>query len=708
MHLLRRAQLAHKSHTMSKSTTTPHEMLPVPTALHIVLTNIARHISKSNGESTVIPIEQCYASNINISYISAKCVTSPMPFPPFDASIMDGFCIRLKDDEVVVETGIGQSFEVTGCSLAQAATKEEGSTSSLSSCIQNEARYVATGAAIPLGFNTVIPIEQIQITIRDNITGNNLDISNIELLAAIESNDHTVMIQIIGSDSDMSSTRIVKRNQWIRRAGCDLPINSVLMDAGQVIGPVQIGLLVQSGIQEINVRPVPKVGVLSTGNELLSISSPPASTGLKYGQIYDVNRPSLLALMRQFGAEAVDLGCAMDRRESLVAKIRQGLRDCDILITSGGVSMGELDLLEDILVTTFGATVHFGRIHMKPGKPTTFLTCSMDDNDHGCNKITKKTRFIFALPGNPVSVMVCSHLFLRPAVELLRRGSNSSAAEDIVQHALVHPEIDATLESNVKVDVERPEYHRVSIRWDASTGRFIAKSTGVQRSSRLMSMDGAHGLMCLPQGVPGEKMLCKVGESWPVLLIDGPYCCAEKLCRWKDSRHANGRIFEDPTASSTTKNSKKAPKMPLKVGIVSIDGCSASMADLKLRVLSSLDTAVIVYSKSSSDQDVVKMLKRNNDTEAELIVVVANGGFKRDSRVAAALSDVLDKRADALALQIRQWAATQNGLAGLFEVVVGRVNDKVIVFLPEVGLEGGLKKVYGRLIFHAIMIGKGK
>ena len=185
-------------------------------------------------------------------------------------------------------------------------------------------------------------------------------------------------------------------------------------------------------------------------------------------------------LLREAGAVPIDLGIAADDGTALRTAVQGALarQDLHVLVTSGGVSMGERDLLKELLATLPGAQIHFGRLAMKPGKPTTFATVPVPVQD-GIGVSSIATKLVFALPGNPVSALVTSKLLMLPA---LRRLGGATPAE------CLHAQVDVALEAPLKLDPERPEYHRAQLCWRRGTGDggagggFIASSTGVQFS----------------------------------------------------------------------------------------------------------------------------------------------------------------------------------------------------------------------------------
>ena len=186
-------------------------------------------------------------------------------------------------------------------------------------------------------------------------------------------------------------------------------------------------------------------------------------------------------------------------------RLRTALRSVDVIITSGGVSMGELDLLKPTLERSLGGTIHFGRVAMKPGKPTTFATVPYKSTS-GDRGSAATTGLVFSLPGNPASALVTANLFVLPA---LQKMSGKPPPWGL-------PKMKVVLAEQIKCDKERAEYHRASLR-AGEDGRVWAYSTGGQRSSRVGSLKGAQGLLCLPrkEGVVGK------GEMLDALLMGG-------------------------------------------------------------------------------------------------------------------------------------------------------------------------------------------
>jgi gephyrin len=242
----------------------------------------------------------------------------------------------------------------------------------------------------------------------------------------------------------------------------------------------EIGLLAAVGVAEVKTYRRPVVGVLSTGDEIVEHNRP---GGLRLGEVRDTNRPTLISAARGWGYEVVDLGIASDKPGALEETLRQALRQVDLVITTGGVSMGELDLLKPTIERSLGGTTHFGRVAMKPGKPTTFATVPVKNNDG-----ERVSKVIFSLPGNPASALVCFHLFVLPSLHKLSGVEPAGLTG-----------VPVVLSHDFPLDRARPEYHRaiVSVGKD---GTLSAASTGGQRSSRVGSMKGANALLCMPSG----------------------------------------------------------------------------------------------------------------------------------------------------------------------------------------------------------------
>jgi gephyrin len=198
---------------------------------------------------------------------------------------------------------------------------------------------ITTGGMIPEGADAIVMVE------------------DTELQEASDDGKHEKVVKILAQ---------VQVGENIREIGCDTPTGHTIAQPGDIITSVggEIGVLSSVGIRSISVCRKPRVGVLSTGNEVVDHTN---TVDLKPGQIRDSNRPTLLAAISAAGFEAIDLGIVGDHVEDLEQRLKLSLDNVDVLITTGGVSMGEMDLLKPILEQKLGATIHFGRVRMKPG-----------------------------------------------------------------------------------------------------------------------------------------------------------------------------------------------------------------------------------------------------------------------------------------------------------------------------------------------------
>lgn len=417
----------------------PYPMLSVDDAL--------KQISEHTPEPQIVtaPVDE----NL-VGSVLAEDVTARESVPAFRASIVDGYAIIASKHMMVPSTkGI---FPVVGISHAEAGKGEADELRI------GEVARITTGAPLPPGATSVVMVED---TILKSLTDDCKEENEIEVLTAD-----------------------IEPGENVREVGSDVQCGSVVMKKGEGITAVggEFGLLASVGTQEVKVYKKPTIGVLSTGDEIIPHNR---SGDLKHGEVRDTNRPTLLTAIRNSGFEGVDLGIASDQPGALEQTLRDAMRRVDVIVTSGGVSMGELDLLKPTIERQLGGTIRFGRVSMKPGKPTTFATVPFKSNSG-----ERETKLIFSLPGNPASAVVTYHLFVLPSLH--KMGGISPVGL---------PRVKVVLEQDVRCDTKRAEYHRVLVSVKAD-GRLAATSTGGQRSSRIGSFKGANGLLCLPTTQP--------------------------------------------------------------------------------------------------------------------------------------------------------------------------------------------------------------
>ncbi|MGA7800500.1 MAG: gephyrin-like molybdotransferase Glp, partial [Gammaproteobacteria bacterium] len=254
--------------------------------------------------------------------------------------------------------------------------------------------------------------------------------------------------------------------QNVRRAGEDLARGRPALRAGTRLLPAHLGLIASLGIGEVQVQRPPRVAFFSTGDELRSIGET-----LDSGQIYDSNRYTLYGMLRRLGVTVLDLGVVRDRPQALREAFQRASMDADVLVTSGGVSVGESDFVKDILDEL--GTVDFWKIAMKPGRPFAF------------GKLGDCA--FFGLPGNPVAVMVTFYQFVQPALSHLAGQTP----------APLTPVFKVRCESEIRKKPGRTEFYRAVLEPDAS-GTLIVRTTGAQGSGVLRSMAEANCFVILP------------------------------------------------------------------------------------------------------------------------------------------------------------------------------------------------------------------
>ncbi|XP_054604024.2 gephyrin b isoform X4 [Nothobranchius furzeri] len=381
--------------------------------------------------------------------VLAQDVYAKDNLPPFPASVKDGYAVRAAD-------GPGDRFIIGESQAGEQPTH---------TVMPGQVMRVTTGAPIPCGADAVVQVE------------------DTELLRESEDGTEELEVRILMQ---------ARPGQDIRPIGHDIKRGECVLAKGTHMGPSEIGLLATVGVTEVEVQKFPVVAVMSTGNELLN-----PEDDLHPGKIRDSNRSTLLATIQEHGYPTINLGIVGDNPDDLLNALNEGISRADVIITSGGVSMGEKDYLKQVLDIDLHAQIHFGRVFMKPGLPTTFATLDID----GARKL------IFALPGrNPVSAVVTCNLFVIPALRKMQ--------------GILDPRptiIKARLSCDVKLD-PRPEYHRCILTWHHQEPLPWAQSTGNQVSSRLMSMRSANGLLMLPPKTEQYVELHK-GEVVDVMVI---------------------------------------------------------------------------------------------------------------------------------------------------------------------------------------------
>jgi len=385
-----------------------------------------------------------------LGQVLAEDVYSPFDVPPQDNSAMDGYAV--------------QSESITGADyknpkvLRVVGEVAAGRVSDLK-VGPGTAIRIMTGAFIPRGADVVIPFED-----TDEIDRKQAAISKTQIGVRVS----------------------LAKGYNIRKRGEDIAQGELVLTKGKLLRPADIGVLASLGKSMVCVIRRPLVGILATGNEIVEISQP-----LLPGKIYNSNSYSLAAQVLRYGGIPELLGIAPDDVEQLTAAVREGL-ECDILVTSGGVSLGDYDVVKQVLAAE--GNVSFWTVRMKPGKPLAFGMFKRSDG---------KEIPHLGLPGNPVSSMITFEVFARPAIFKMMGRSNS-----------VKSNITAVMEDSVGNKDGRRIFARVVV--TRKDSKYFARITGPQGSGILSSMTKANGLAIIPENTKEVKP----GAAVEVMMLD--------------------------------------------------------------------------------------------------------------------------------------------------------------------------------------------
>lgn len=343
----------------------------------------------------------------------AEDVISPINVPVYQNSAMDGYAFNF-DSFNSQKVPVDGNRELINIGTSFAGTPFDGELSE-GQCVR-----IMTGAKIPQNADTVI--EQEKVTLKDNVI-------------------------VINSD--------VRKGQNVRHIGEDIAKDSVVLSTGQALGAAQMGVLASLGLASLKIKRPVRVAIFSSGDEIRSIGE-----SLQGSQIYDSNRYTISGMLKDLGVEVIDLGVIPDNREAISQALIQGALEADMVITSGGVSVGDADYIKQCLDEL--GQIYFSKLHLKPGRPLTF---GHINNTH-----------FFGLPGNPVAVMVTFMYFVRPAIKRLMGQSDSPPFN-----------IQVPCQTALRKLPGRTEVQRGILEQDPELG-LIVKTTGKQGSGVLSSM----------------------------------------------------------------------------------------------------------------------------------------------------------------------------------------------------------------------------
>jgi molybdenum cofactor synthesis domain-containing protein len=375
-----------------------------------------------------------------VGHVLAEPVRSSEPVPPFTNSSMDGYAVRARDVK-----NVPARLRVTGVLMA-------GVDPGQLVVGEGEAARIMTGAVLPLGADAVCMVEHTR---------------NEEGFVIID--------EAVGPGTN------------VRNAGDDIAAGDEVFVVGAQLSAAHIGVLASLGMEQVLVYPRPRVGVVSTGDELTSGQGP-----LELGKVRDSNRPALLAQVKADGFVPVDLGHAPDEPDALAKTLQDAAQECDALLTSGGVSVGERDFVRTVLEKLGGQHARWLQVAVRPGKPFAFSTLPPNGTP------------AFGLPGNPVSALVSYELFARPSLRLMAGHEN-----------LDRPRLAA----RAAVDLLRQpdgRLHLVRVQAVASAdGALYVRPSGGQSSHQLHALASANALAFLPDGQG-----VAAGEIVEVMVLD--------------------------------------------------------------------------------------------------------------------------------------------------------------------------------------------
>ncbi|CAN1265940.1 Molybdopterin biosynthesis protein CNX1 [Linum perenne] len=540
--------------------------------------------------------------------VLAEEIRAQDPLPPYPASVKDGYAVIASDGPgeypVITESRAGN--DAIGVTL-----------------IPGTVAYVTTGGPIPDGADAVVQVE---------------DTEKLE-------------------DASCGLKRV-------KILGCDVEKGATVLRCGETLGASEIGLLATVGVTMVKIFPAPTIAVVSTGDELVE----PTTGCLSRGQIRDSNRATLLAAAIQQQCKIVDLGIVRDDEEELESVLDKAFSSgVDILLTSGGVSMGDKDFVKPVLERR--GIVHFSKVCMRPGKPLTFAEVPTKTINPAPRKL-----LTFGLPGNPVSCLVCFHLFVVPAIRRLAGWENP--------HLL---RVHARLHQPMKTDPVRPEFHRAIVKWKANDGSgnpgFVAESTGSQMSSRLLSMKSANVLLELP----ATGTLIPAGTSVSAVVITDLSCIAIPV----------DHISSELASSTQSTSNETAVGSEVSVAILTVSDTVASgtgpdrSGPRAISVVNSssekLGGATVVFTAVVPD-DVNKikdvLLKWSDIEKVDLILTLGGTGFTPRDVTPEATKELIEKETPGLLHVMTRESLKVTPFAMLSRAAAGIRGTSLIINMP--------------------------
>ncbi|MER5731680.1 gephyrin-like molybdotransferase Glp [Streptomyces sp. NPDC002138] len=446
--------------------TSPAPQDPQPAGAHQRLWSVDEHLA--DVLAAIRPLEPIELQLLDAQgCVLVEDVTVPVALPPFDNSSMDGYAVRVADVQ-----GASEEFPAVLTVIGDVAAGSGGLPGG-GAVGPGEAARIMTGAPLPPGAEAVVPVEW-----TDGGTGGGAAAGMTPASAAPE-----------GASGEVRVHRAAEARAHVRARGSDVQAGDLALSAGTVLGPPQIALLAAIGRGTVRVRPRARVVVMSTGSELVQPGEP-----LTEGRIFDSNSFALAAAARDAGAIAYRVGAVADDADTLRSAIEDQLIRADLIVTTGGVSVGAYDVVKEALTSVSSgeedidsAGVDFRKLAMQPGKPQGFGTVGPDRTP------------LLALPGNPVSSYVSFELFVRPAIRALMGLPDGDLHRPVVRAAL---KADKALRS--------PAGRRQFLRGKHDAASGTVSPVGGSGSHLIAALAHADSLMVVPEDVtsvePGTEL----------------------------------------------------------------------------------------------------------------------------------------------------------------------------------------------------------
>eukprot|EP01083_Nonionella_stella_P074523 202190_1 len=631
-----------------------YALVPIPKAVNIILNEIESATSIGYAR-----LNECG------SRILAKDIYAPINLPRCNTSIMDGYAMNyaLNFNESSIGSQLGV-YKVVNVTTA-------GNESKARQLSKGEVAYVTTGSALPSNTDCVVQVEQTEI----------IDDETVKLLSP-------------------PSAPL----QFVRTQGSDIKKGQLLLSKGTKLQSSELGILASCGSIMIPVYNKIRVTILSTGDELKD----PFTFTPKYDEnkqsetpttnlIFDSNKVMLTQVIHESCPNLCvvkDGGIATDDCDALKQHILELLPETDILITSGGVSMGSRDYIKPILEEI--GELKIGRICIKPGKPTTFGTVMVADKASG----DMKKKLMFGLPGNPVSAQVCFKMFVEPAIR---------KSTGIMSHFnCQHPPINVEITQDIRMDPERPNYNRCTVYWDKAKGKFVGYQNGSQRSSRLLSCKSANCLLRIPQksGVLTKGSMVKALVIGPLIpnmppALDDVDAGDEKHDHLMDcacgKKHSHGGHTGHKSHNEQTLNAKDIQKVNIGVLTVSDRASKGVYSDESGPALG--DGLKELFGEKSIDKmemkivpddvDAIEACLKQWEVSCDLIITTGGTGLTPRDHTPDVTKKFIKKECNGIVFKMMQYGLQQTEFACLSRYVAGVTENNCLI----INMPGSVKAV---------------